>query len=195
MELSNIHDRLSFERKSRWRGSERNSPQCSHLLTTKEGNRKLVPNATGRRRKRVYQENNEQINDAEKKLMIGWPRKWTHTHFQNNRKKRGGERRKITLECHQFPDRGRQDRRLQSPTVVCTGTNKETKEGEIALLWNSLSFKTRVPCYIRRQLSGKQMVFLGPLLLNHYTTKNNFRTSFRVINRLPRQTCNRFNWK
>lgn len=61
-----------------------------------------------------------------------------HTHIskiiEKKDRERERERRKITLECHQFPDRGRQDRRLQSPTVVCTGTNKETKEGEIALL-------------------------------------------------------------
>jgi hypothetical protein len=52
----------------------------------------------------------------------------THTHISKIIEKR--ERRKIILECHQFSDRGRQDRRLQSPTVVCTGTNKETKEGK-----------------------------------------------------------------
>lgn len=56
----------------------------------------------------------------------------THTHtpkiIENER-----ERRKIGLECHQFPDRGRQDRRLQSRTEVFTGTNNEIK-GETASL-------------------------------------------------------------
>jgi hypothetical protein len=36
-----------------------------------EENRKFVPKATGRWRKRAYEENSERINDAGKKLMVG----------------------------------------------------------------------------------------------------------------------------
>lgn len=69
---------------------------------------------------------NEWINgNTGKKLPVGWSRKWTqaHTEIQNNKKKKNRERRKTGPECHQFPDRGRQCRRLHSNTAVSTGTN------------------------------------------------------------------------
>jgi hypothetical protein len=77
--------------------------------------------------------------------------------------------------------------------VVYGETNKETK-GKLHYCETASLLKVNSLLY-QATAFGKTNGLLGSLLLNHYATKTNFRTSDSVINRLLRQLCNRFNPK
>lgn len=156
----------------------------------KEENRKPVPK-TGRRRKRAYEENNERWKEID-----GWMTSEvnTHTHISKIIEKKDREER-LLLNVINFQIVADKTGDYRALPWFAQELTKRQRRGKSHYCETVSPLKRRVPCYIRRQLSGKQMVFLGPLLLNHYTTKNNFRTSYKVINRLLRQSCNGFNWK